>query len=212
MNSPHAVLHLLHQQYPHLKYYLTVSTPLETLVGAILSAQVRDEVVNAALLVLFKKYKTAKDYAHADLKELTKIIKSITFAKNKAKNITAACQMLVDKYNGTVPKTVDELTQLPGIGKKTAHVILQNVFNIIEGVVVDTHVLRVSYRLGWTNTDKNADKSAEQLEKIIPKNEWKELPWLLKAHGRAICQAPVPKCSQCRVEKLCPKQGVAERK
>lgn len=211
MNTHSEVLHLLHQQYLHLKYYLNVSTPLETLVGAILSAQVRDEVVNAALPTLFKEYKTAKDYAQADLKELITIIKSITFAENKAKNIKAAGQILVEKYNGNIPRTVNELTQLPGVGKKTAHVILQNAFGIIGGVVVDTHVLRISYRLGWTNTDKNADKSAEQLEKIIPKNEWKELPWVLKAHGRAICQAPVPKCSQCPVEKLCPKQGVTKQ-
>lgn len=205
------VLSILHTTYPNLHHYLTFSNPLELLVASILSAQVRDEVVNAATPALFKKYKTADAYAKADLKELTSMVKNITFANNKAKNIKAACAILAEKYHGKVPHTSEELIELPGIGRKTANAILQNAFGIVQGIVVDTHVLRVAYRLGWTDTDKNAEKSEQQLMAIIPKSEWKTFPWLMKAHGRAICKAPVPFCSTCPVNNLCPKQGVTKR-
>ncbi len=205
------VLKILHSKYPKLKYYLDYSTPLELLVAAILSAQVRDEAVNASTPALFKKYKTAEDYAKAEIDDLLEYIKNITFAGNKAKHIKEACKILAEKHKGKIPRTVEELTELPGIGKKTANVIMQNAYDIIEGIVVDTHVLRVSYRLGWTDTDKNAEKSEKQLMQILPKSEWKKLPWLLKAHGRAICKAPVPSCSQCPVNKFCPKQGVTKK-
>lgn len=205
------VIRILHKTYPKLKYYLNYSNNLQLLVAALLSAQVRDEAVNAATSALFKKYKDAAGFAKADLRELTSMIKTITFANNKAKNIKAACKILAEKHKGKVPKTVDELVELPGIGRKTANAIMQNAFDVVEGIVVDTHVLRVSYRLGWTDTAKNADKSEKQLLEIIPKKEWKKLPWLLKAHGRAICKAPVPKCSECPVEKLCPKKGVTKK-
>ncbi|MEK6950481.1 MAG: endonuclease III [Nanoarchaeota archaeon] len=204
-------LQTLHKTYPDLRYYLHFSNPLELLVAAILSAQVRDEVVNATTPVLFRKYKTAEQYAKANLLELTGIIKTITFAGNKAKHIQEACKILVHQHQGKVPRTMEELTALPGIGRKTANAILQNAFDIVEGIVVDTHVLRVAYRLGWTNTDQNAEKSEEQLLKIIPKSEWKQFPWLLKTQGRTICKAPIPSCSQCPVEKLCRKQGVGKR-
>ncbi len=205
------VLKILSENYPNLKYYLNFSNPVELLVAAILSAQVRDEAVNLTTAKLFKKYRSAKDFADAELKELTNDIKSITFAGNKAKNIKETCKILAEKYNGKVPKTVEELTELPGIGRKTANAILQNAYNIVEGVVVDTHVLRVSYRLGFTDTDKNAEKSEEQLMKLLPKSEWKTFPFLMKAHGRAICKAPVPFCSKCAVSGLCPKNGVSKR-
>lgn len=205
------VLTTLHKTYPHPHYYLNFSNSLELLVAALLSAQVRDEVVNAATPALFKKYRTAEQYAKADLHELTALIKTITFAGNKAKHIREACRILVQKHHGNVPRTMGELTELPGIGRKTANAILQNAFDLVEGIVVDTHVLRVAYRLGWTTTDKNAEKAEEQLLKIIPQSEWKQFPWLLKAHGRAICRAPIPGCRQCPVEKLCPKQGVGKR-
>lgn len=205
------ILKTLHQTYPSLRYYLHFSTPLELLVAAILSAQVRDEMVNAATAALFKRYKTANDYAQAKLPELLSFIKTITFAGNKAKHIQEACKILVQKHQGKVPRTMAELTELPGIGRKTAHAILQNAFDIVEGIVVDTHVLRVAYRLGWTTTDQNAEKAEEQLLKIIPRAEWKQFPWLMKAHGREICKAPVPSCSRCPVEKLCEKQGVGKK-
>ncbi len=201
------VLKVLQKTYPNAKYYLNFKTPLELLVAAILSAQVRDEVVNKSTPALFAKYRKPEDYAKASVSDLLKFIKSVTFAGNKAKNIIAACKLLVEKHNGKVPKTVEELTELPGIGRKTAIVILTNAFDIVPGVVVDTHVIRVSYRLGWTK-NTNPEKIEQDLNKLIPEKNWKETQWLLKAHGRAVCQAPTPYCSKCPVSKLCPKAGV----
>ncbi len=204
------VISLLKKEYPDAKYYLNFTNSLELMAAAILSAQVRDEVVNACTKELFRKYKTAKDYANADLKELTACIKSVTFAENKAKNIREACRILTEKHNGEVPKTMNELTALPGIGRKTANAILQNAFDIVEGVVVDTHVIRVSYRLGWTK-NTNPEKIEQDLMKLVSRQYWKEIPHLLKSHGRAVCKAPVPYCSKCILNKLCPKQGVTEK-
>ncbi len=144
------IIKKLKRNYPHAKYYLNFSNPVELLVAAILSAQVRDEVVNKTTENLFKKYRKAEDYAKANLKELTNDIKSVTFAANKAKHIKEACKILVEKYSGKVPKTIGELTELPGIGRKTANVILANAFDIITGIPVDVHVTRVAYRLGLT--------------------------------------------------------------
>ena len=196
--------------YGNAKYYLNFKTPLDLLVAAILSAQVRDEVVNVATPALFAKYKTAKDYAGASVGDLLEFVGKVSFAGNKAKNIIAACKILVEKHGGNVPKTIDELTELPGIGRKTAIVILTNAFDIVDGVVVDTHVIRVSYRLGWTK-NTNAEKIEKDLNALVPKEHWKETQWLLKAHGRAVCKAPDPVCSKCPIEKLCPKAGVKKK-
>ncbi len=201
---------LLKKEYPNAKYYLNFSTVLELLVAGILSAQVRDEIVNSTTPLLFKKYKKAKDYADSDLKDLTNEIKSITFANNKAKNIKAACSILVKDYNSKVPDTIEDLTKLPGIGRKTANVILQNAFNKVYGVVVDTHVIRLTQRLGWTK-NKDPDKIEKDLMDKIPKQYWKEIPHLLKNHGRAVCKAPIPYCSKCFLDKLCPKINVTKR-
>lgn len=210
MSSPEKALNLLKNEYPDAKYYLDFSSPLELLVAAILSAQARDEVVNSVTKDLFKKYKKSEDYSKADLNELVKDIKKISFAGNKAKNIIGACRILAEKYNGKVPDKMDELVDLPGIGRKTANAILQNAFNIVEGIVVDTHVIRVSYRLGWTK-NTNPEKIEQDLMKSTDKKHWKEMPHLLKAHGRAICKAPLPSCSKCVLNKLCPKQGVIKK-
>lgn len=204
------VLKILKKTYPNAKYYLNFKTSLDLMVAAILSAQVRDEVVNAATPALFAKYKKAEDYAKASVSDLLKHISKITFSGNKAKHIIAACKLLVAKHNGKVPKTIDELTELPGIGRKTAIVILTNAFDIVNGVVVDTHVIRVSYRLGWTK-NTNPEKIEKDLNALIPESHWKETQWLLKSHGRAICKAPDPYCSKCPVNKLCPKAGVKKR-
>lgn len=204
------IVELLKKEYPHARYYLNFSSPLELLVAAILSAQVRDEVVNAATPALFKKYKTAKDYANADLEELISYISRITFAGNKAKNIKAACRLIAEKHKGKVPETIEELTELPGIGRKTANAILINAFDKVAGIPCDTHVIRLAYRLGWTK-NKNPDKIEKDLMNLLPKSEWKKIPYLLKDHGRAICTAPVPQCSRCVLSKLCPKQGVTKR-
>ncbi len=204
------VLNVLKKTYPHAKYYLNFKTPLDLMVAAILSAQVRDEVVNASTPALFAKYKKAEDYAKASVSDLLKYISKITFAGNKAKHIIEACKILVKKHNGKVPKTIEELTELPGIGRKTANAILQNAYGIIIGIPCDTHVLRVAYRLGWTK-NSNADKVEQDLMKLTDKQWWDKIPKLLKAHGRIICQAPTPYCSKCPVSKLCPKAGVKKQ-
>ena len=204
------VLYILKKEYPNAKYYLNFSNPLEIMVAAILSAQVRDEIVNATTPSLFKKYKTAKDYANAKQFELEKEISKITFAKNKAKNIIEACKILVEKFKGKVPDTIEELVELPGIGRKTANTILINAYGKVFGIPVDTHVIRVSYRLGWANS-KNPDIIEKDLMNILPKEIWGKITYILKAHGKAICKAPVPICSKCPVNYLCPKQGVTKQ-
>ena len=210
MDNTLKVIELLKKNYPNAKYYLNFSSPLELMVAAILSAQIRDEVVNATTPKIFAKYKTAKEYADADLKEFTKEISAVTFAGMKAKNITSACRILVEKYNGKVPNTMEELIALPGIGRKTANTILINAFGKVEGIPVDTHVIRLSFRLGWTKS-KKPEEIEQDLMKIIPKDDWKKTAYLLKAHGRAVCTAPVPYCSKCFLDKLCPKNGVTKK-
>jgi len=210
MDNATKVIDLLKKNYPNAKYYLNFSNPLELMVAAILSAQIRDEVVNATTPKIFTKYKTAKDYANADLKEFTKEISSVTFAGMKAKNISSACKIIVEKYNDKVPDKMEELIQLPGVGRKTANTILINAFGKVEGIPVDTHVIRLSFRLGWTKNTK-PEEIEQDLMELIPKEDWKKIAYLLKAHGRAFCQAPVPYCSKCFLEKLCPKNGVTKK-
>jgi len=204
------IIELLKKNYPNAKYYLNFSNPLELMIAAILSAQIRDEIVNATTPKIFAKYKTAKDYANADLKDFTKEISAVTFAGMKAKNIINACRILVEKYNRKVPETMEELTALPGIGRKTANTILINAFGKVEGIPVDTHVIRLSFRLGWTKSTK-PEEIEQDLMKIVPKEDWKKIAYLLKAHGRTICQAPIPTCSKCFLEKICPKNGVTKK-
>ena len=204
------VVRQLRRDYPDAECALRFQSPLDLLVATILSAQARDTVVNATTPLLFKKYKTAEDYARADLETLIREISPVSFPANKAKYIRRACKILAEKYRGKVPGTMQELVELPGIGRKTANAILINAFEKIEGIVVDTHVIRLSYRLGWTK-NKNPEKIEQDLMKIIPKNDWARITWLLKEHGRTICKAPVPICSRCALEPLCPKAGVTKR-
>lgn len=205
------VLEELKKKYGVVRHYLKFSNPLELLVAAILSPQVRDEVVNASTPELFKRYKSAKDYSQASVKDLLEYVSKVSFAGKKAEHIIGACKLLIEKHTGQVPRTLEELTELPGIGKKTAIVILSHAFNITKGIAVDTHVLRVAYRLGWTTSNKNADRVEEELRRLIPERWWKQVPLLLKAHGRETCQAPTPYCSRCVVAKICPKIGVKEK-
>lgn len=200
------VIQLLKKDYPNAKYYLNFSNSLELLVAAILSVQVRDETVNACTKKLFRKYKTAKDFERLDEKD----IRSVTFSSAKAKNISSACKIISEKHGGNVPRSMEELTELPGIGRKTANAILINGFDTVVGIPCDTHVLRLSYRLGWTK-NTNPDKVEKDLMALIPKEEWKKIPYLLKDHGRAVCKAPVPLCLQCFLNKICPKNGVTKR-
>jgi endonuclease-3 len=210
MNNVLKVIELLKKNYPNAKYYLNFSNPLELMVAAILSAQVRDEVVNATTPKIFAKYKTAKDYADANLKEFTKEVSTVTFAGMKAKNIINACKILIDKYNGKVPETMEELIELPGVGRKTANTILINGFNKTLGIPVDVHVQRISFRFGWTKS-KKPEEIEQNLMKIIPKEDWKKIAYLLKAHGRVVCKAPVPFCSNCFLNDICPKQDVTNK-
>ena len=203
------IVSTLKKEYPGTKYYLDFSNPVELVVAAILSAQCRDTVVNSVTKNIFKKYKTARDYANAPFNQFENDIKSITFFKNKAKNIVEACKIISEKHDGKVPDTMDELIGLPGIGRKTANAILINAFDKVEGVVVDTHVIRLAYRFGWTK-QKNPGKIEKDLMALIPKKDWKSLSHLMKDHGREICKAPVPECGRCFLNKLCPKQGVTK--
>lgn len=194
---------LLKEEYPDVKPSLNYSNPLELLVATVLSAQSTDVQINRVTDKLFKKYRTAEDYASADLRELENDLYSTGFYKSKAKNIKTAAQMIVEKYNGEVPKTMQELIGLPGVGRKTANIVLARAFGVIEGIAVDTHVKRVSRRLGLT---KNSDpaKIEQDLISLARKEDLDSISMTLIYHGRKICQARRPKCEICIVKDLCP--------
>ena len=189
--------------YPDAKCSLDFSNPLELLVATQLSAQCTDERVNLVTRDLFQKYRTVEDYASASQEELEQDIRSTGFYRNKAKNIRAACQLLITNYNGEVPSTMADLIKLPGVARKTANVVLGNAFGIIEGFVVDTHIGRLARRFGWT---KNEDpvKVEQDLMRLVPRQDWLDLSHLMIFHGRAICQSRKPLCQQCTLSKLCP--------
>src|SRR5208337_1803537 len=190
------IIRLLEKEYPHAKIALKYGNPFELLVATILSAQCTDERVNRVTETLFKKHRKAKDYAEADLSELELDIKLTGFFRNKAKNIKQTSHILVDRFNSQVPRTMEELLQLPGVARKTANIVLQNAYGIIEGIAVDTHVRRVSKRLGLTeNEDPN--KIEQDLMGIIPKNEWMRITDLFIFLGRNVCAAKKPKCGVC---------------
>jgi len=197
------IIELLEKEYPEAKTALHYSSPLEILVATILSAQCTDKRVNIVTKSLFKKYKTAEDYANADLAELEQDIRSTGFYRNKAKNIKGSGRMLVEKYNSYVPRTMSELIELPGVARKTANIVLSNAYGVIEGIAVDTHVRRLSQRLGLTE-NKNPDKIEADLMLIVPKSHWKRITDLLIFHGRNVCMARKPKCSSCSLNQLCP--------
>ena len=189
--------------YPDAKCSLDFSNPLELLVATQLSAQCTDERVNLVTHDLFQKYRSAGDYATVSQEELEKDIRSTGFYRNKAKNIRAACQLLITNYNGEVPRTMADLLKLPGVARKTANVVLGNAFGIIEGFVVDTHIGRLARRFGWTNNEDPV-KVEQDLMRLVPRQDWLDLSHLLIFHGRAICQARKPLCERCSLSKLCP--------
>jgi endonuclease III len=197
------LLRLLKKAYPDAHCALNHSNPLELLIATILSAQCTDDRVNIVTANLFRKYRTADDYARAEYVELERDLSSINFFRNKTKNIQATCEILRDKYNGAVPQTMPELIALPGVARKTANVVLGNAYGIASGVVVDTHVSRLSQRLGLT-THEAPEKIEQDLILMTPKKEWIDLPHLLISHGRAVCQARKPQCEICPIETLCP--------
>ncbi|AKB48633.1 Endonuclease III [Methanosarcina sp. Kolksee] len=194
---------LLKEEYSDVKPSLNYSNPLELLVATVLSAQSTDVQINRVTDKLFKKYRTAEDYASADIRELENDLYSTGFYKSKAKNIKTAAQIIVEKYNGEVPKTMEELISLPGVGRKTANIVLSRAFGIVEGVAVDTHVKRISRRLGLT---KNSDpaKIEQDLISLARREDLDSISMTLIYHGRKVCQAKKPKCKICIVKDLCP--------
>ncbi|MFH0798247.1 MAG: endonuclease III [Candidatus Woesearchaeota archaeon] len=202
---------ILKKEYPKAHYYLDFRTPFQLLVGTILSAQCTDERANMVLQELFRKYKGLEDFARMNISRLESEIRSAGFYKSKAKGIQGSAKIILERFKGKVPDTMDDLVTLPSVGRKTANAILQNAFNKVEGIVVDTHVIRLSQRLGWSKSS-DAAKIEQDLMRMFPKKEWGKLPHVLKAHGRNVCKAPVPLCSKCVLNKLCPKVGVTKSK
>jgi endonuclease-3 len=197
----------LRAEYPVAECALVHDSPLELLIATILSAQCTDERVNIVTKELFRKYRSAEAFAQAPIGDLEKAVQSTGFFRNKAKNIKACCQQLVDRYDGQVPQDMNALVELPGIGRKTANVVLGTAFGIASGVVVDTHVTRLSQRLGVTeNTD--AVKIEQDLIAQLPRKEWIEFSHRLIHHGRRVCVARRPRCSKCVLAKWCPRIGV----
>ncbi|MEM2917633.1 MAG: endonuclease III [Candidatus Bathyarchaeia archaeon] len=197
------IIELLEKAHPDAKIALNYTNPLELLIATILSAQCTDKRVNIVTEKLFKKYRKAEDYAKADLKELEEDIKSTGFYRNKAKNIKRCCQILIEKFGSQVPKTMKEMLELPGVARKTANIVLANAYGVVEGIAIDTHVRRLSQRLGLTD-EVDANKIEGDLMKIVPKDKWMRFADLLIFHGRRICKAKKPKCDICVINHLCP--------
>jgi endonuclease-3 len=198
-----AVLDWLKQAYPDAHCALNHTNALELLIATILSAQCTDERVNIVTETLFRKYRTAEDFVAATQEELETDIHSTGFFRNKAKNIRAACEIILREYGGVIPPDMEKLLALPGVARKTANVVLGNAFGIASGVVVDTHVSRVSQRLALT-AETVPEKIEKDLMQLIPESDWVLFSHLLIAHGRAICQARKPKCESCGLEPICP--------
>jgi endonuclease-3 len=198
-----AVLAGFKRLYPNPHHYLRFENAFQLLIATILSAQCTDEKVNEVTLGLFKMYPTPKDFASESLEAIEAAVRTTGFYRNKAKSIKGASTAILERFGGRVPESMEELLTLPGIARKSANAILQHGFEKVEGVVVDTHVIRVAGRLGWTaNTDP--EKIERDLMKLFDKKEWRWLPFYLKSHGRAVCKAPTPKCGECRVSVVCP--------
>ena len=197
------IIRRLKRAYPGAKCSLNHTNPFELLVATILSAQCTDERVNIVTADLFRKYRKPEDYLNVSPRELEKDIQSTGFFRNKTKSIQGTSKMLSEQYGGEVPQTMEELLELPGVARKTANVVLGNAFDIHAGVVVDTHVTRLSHRLAFTQ-QKTAEKIEQDLIPIVPKKDWVIFPHLMIYHGRRICKARNPLCAECQIEKLCP--------
>jgi len=204
------VLSRLRTKYPGARYELDWTTPLELLVATILAAQCTDERVNRATPALFARYKTAADYAGADTAELEELIKSTGFYRQKAKSIQGACRTLVSRFGGEVPRTMDEMLTLPGVARKTANVVLNNAFDLPSGIIVDTHVARISPRMGLTTKTDPEDIEADLMKKV-PREDWTFFGPAMVLHGRYTCTAKAPQCGGCIFEDKCPKNlgGIA---
>jgi endonuclease-3 len=201
------VVVLLKKEYPHAKIALKFNNNWQLLVAVILSAQCTDRQVNIVTSSLFKKYKGIKDYAGTNIKAFEKDIRSTGFYRNKAKNIIAAAKKVIGEFKAKVPNTMEELIQLPGVARKTANIVLFNGFKKSQGIAVDTHVGRLSQRLGLSK-NKNPEKIEQDLIKILPEKEWGKFSYLLIEHGRAVCNAKKPQCLKCVLAKICPSKKV----
>jgi len=197
------ILPLLKKEYPNAKVALNFTSPLEILVATVLSAQCTDERVNMVTKSLFQKYRKPEDYANANLKTFEKEIRSTGFYHNKAKNIISAAKKIVKDFGGNLPDSMDKLLELPGVAKKTANIVLFNGFGKVEGIAVDTHVRRLSQRLGLTKNN-DPDKIEQDLMKQLDRREWGKFSYLLIDHGRNVCDAKKPKCLECVLQKFCP--------
>ncbi len=210
LEQVHAIIAELRQLYPEAKCSLNFSNPLELLIATQLSAQCTDERVNMVTEGLFQKYRGVEDFATVSQEELEQDIRSTGFYRNKAKNVRATSQRLISEYGGEVPRTMEELLTLSGVARKTANVVLGNAFGIVVGFVVDTHVGRLTRRLGWT-TNTDPVKVEQDLMRIVPREDWLDLSHLLIFHGRAICDARKPLCQQCTLVPLCPSAFIAQK-
>ena len=197
----------LKQTYPDAHCELHHRNPLELLMATILSAQCTDERVNKVTPNLFARCRTARDYAEIPLPELESIIRTTGFFRSKAKSIQGCARRLLERHRGDVPKTMEELHQLPGVGRKTANVVLGNAFNLAEGIVVDTHVGRLSRRMGITR-QQDPVKVETALVKLVPRQDWTLFSHLMIWHGRRRCSARKPDCTHCEIRNLCPKRGL----
>ena len=197
------IIDFLEKEFPNAKIALNYRNPLELLVATILSAQCTDERVNMVTKSLFMKYKKAEDYANADIAELEQEIRPTGFYRNKARNLKNTGEMLVKRFHSQVPKTMDEVLELPGVARKTANIVLQNAYGVVEGIAVDTHVRRVTARLGLT-TNEDQNKIEQDLMKIVPRDKWMRITDLLIYLGRRVCTARKPKCDICVLNKICP--------
>ncbi|MEO0515252.1 MAG: endonuclease III [Planctomycetota bacterium] len=196
--------------YPDAHCALNYETPFQLLIATILSAQCTDEAVNKATPALFKQLGTPEKMADAKTADLEQLVKTCGFYRNKAKNIKASALTIMQDFHGQVPRTIEELIQLPGAARKTANVVLGNAFGLNEGMVVDTHIGRLSVRLGFTEHDsKNALKIEQDLMALFPQKTWTQLAHLFIAHGRAICKSQNPKCNTCPIKRSCPQIGVS---
>lgn len=204
------ILQVLQETYPDAHCELNHRNPLELLIATILSAQCTDKQVNIVTESLFQKYRRAADYAEAPLEQLEQDVRRIGLYRNKAKNIQSACRTLVEKHHGEVPRTLEALTALAGVGRKTANVVLGNAFDTNVGVVVDTHVARLSQRLGLT-THEAPEKIEAVLMKLVPQDQWAMLSHWLIWHGRRRCSARKPDCEHCELADLCPSSSTATK-
>ncbi|MGH7450243.1 MAG: endonuclease III [bacterium] len=201
------ILNKLRELYPDAKCALRFTNPFELLVATILSAQSTDKTVNQITPALFKKYPTPAAMAEADITELEEVIRPSGFFHNKARNLKDCAAAIVNEHHGEVPRTMEELTALPGVGRKTANVVLDNAFGINAGVVVDTHIQRLSQRLGFTK-EQNPEKIERDLMSIVPQDDWTIFAHQMIQHGRQVCQARKPKCNECLLAPDCPSRQI----